>query len=147
LDLDTYQLILLHQDFWRKLPTIEDDPKQIPTRPLMRPQCLAGDISGSTIIVRENNPEPPMPCKARNTISWLREVARPLASAKAENSIQAITTAIFRPMPSLSLAKIIENPACGDLAYAKAAACRDTYPYTIANSSRPPMLSVLEVRT
>jgi hypothetical protein len=92
------------------IPTIEEHAKHIPINPLTRPHKLTGEISGSTIIVREYNPEPPIPCIARKTMSWFMDCARPLAKENPENKIQAKMTAPLRPMPSLSLANMMENP-------------------------------------
>lgn len=70
--------------------------------PEAKGQVLGVLISGETIIVKAYSPEPLIPCKVLNAISWLSDCAKPLPMEKAMKTTNAPRTVVFRPVKSLS---------------------------------------------
>lgn len=67
-------------------------------------------ISSETIIVSAYSPEPPIPCSVLNAINWSNDWAKPQPIENAMNTTNAPSTVVFRPVKSLSWAKITANP-------------------------------------
>lgn len=62
-----------------------DTAKVIPIAAAMSGNFSGGVISGKLMKANEYSPAPPIPCKARNTITWMRDWLRP---APRENAIR-----------------------------------------------------------
>lgn len=61
-------------------------------------------------IVRELRPDPPMPCSALQTMSWLSDVEKPQPKEKTINIKNASAKAFLRPITSPMRANVTAQP-------------------------------------
>ena len=80
---------------------------------------LLGKISGKITIANEYKPEPPIPCRARKTMSWLIVCANPHPIENAKKITYATRYAFRLPTTSPMLGKSTAQPT-SDKVYASA---------------------------
>jgi hypothetical protein len=91
-------------------PSTPDIVMTTPAKPDIHFITLGGVISGIMTILRELRPDPPMPCSALQTMSWLRDFEKPQHKEKLMNIKKARVKAFLRPIISPMRANVTAQP-------------------------------------